>query len=145
VNYAASWDRRHSVDAAAFLAIGRWSLSARLVYGSGLPFRPLVGYFYTARFEPQLGATGFDGRVPVFAREQQRYPDYFRLDAGVRRPFRVRTATIEPYLNVQNLTARPNVLYYSPGLSADSREPVLTPATAFPFTAMPSLGIDVRF
>jgi hypothetical protein len=144
--YAAAWDRRHSVDAAAFMRVGsRWSLSGRLVYGSGLPFRPFAGFLATPRLEPLIGATTFEGTVPIFAREQQRYPAYFRLDAGVRRPFQLRGVTLEPYLNVQNLTARPNVLYYRPGVSAGSREAVLTPISAFPLTAMPSLGIDVRF
>lgn len=146
VEYAAAWDRRHSLDAAAFLRLGRrLSLSGRMVYGSGLPFRPFAGYLATPRLEPLLGATTFEGAVPIFAREQQRYPAYFRLDAGLRRPFQVRGATVEPFLSVQNLTGRANVLYYRPAISAGSRQPVLSPVTALPLTTMPSLGIDVRF
>jgi hypothetical protein len=148
-DYDAPWDRRHAVDAALFLRVGsRLSLSSRLVYGGGMPFWPFVGYVSAPRLDPLLGRTSFDGMVPVWADEQFRFPAYARLDLGARYPFGLWGAEVEPYLNIQNVLGRRNVLYYdlvTDGRNQVERDPVLLPITPLSFTFLPSIGIDVRF
>jgi len=150
--YLAGWDRRHSVDAALFYRPGtRASFSSRMVYGSGMPFWPFVGYVSTPRLSPLVGGTQYDDLAPVWAGEQSHYPAYFRVDLGARYAFRLWGAWVEPNLHVQNVTARQNVLYYRlgreafDGTSQGRRDATLTPVTPLSFTVVPSLGIDVRF
>lgn len=143
--YLPAWDRLHAVDGALFFRLwSRLSLSSRITYGGGLPFWPFAGYHTSVRLSPLAGRTDFRGDAfPLWAETQSRYPDYFRLDMGARYPFRLWGAELEPYLSVQNITTRPNVLYYQ--LRSDGGEPSLIPVIPFPFTAIPSVGFDVRF
>jgi hypothetical protein len=146
--YAPAWDRRHAADAAlAYRPWSRLTLSTRITYGSGLPFWPFAGYITTPRFEPLAGGTREKGSTPVWADEQQRYPAYARWDLAARSRIRLRGIALEPFLSVQNVTGRANVLYYrlqSPP-SNSAFLPTLVPETAFASSILPSLGIDARF
>lgn len=147
--YDAAWDRRHALDVALFVrAWERLSLSGRFTYGTGLPFWPLVGELDLPRLDPLRGRTDPGDAVPVWGDTQQRYPGHLRLDVGLRYPFRLRGAEVEPFLSVQNLTGRRNVAYYRLGnelFGGYEGVPWLVPEGALPFTIFPSLGIDVRF
>lgn len=151
--YDAAWDRRHSVDGAlSYHLSDRFSVSAHAVYGSGLPFWPVAGYTEAYRLNPLAGRLDWEVFTPVWANEQMRYPSYIRLDMGARSRFKIARAQVEPYISVLNVTRRPNVLYYEPQRSgAESptqdwaSETRLAPVNAFPFSLLPSVGIDVRF
>lgn len=151
--YAAAWDRRHSLDATLLVKPWPWlSLSSRAIYGSGLPFWPFAGYVATPRFYPLAGGARRESYfAPYWADEQMRYPAYFRLDLGMRLQFQWGRAQIQPFAQVLNVTRRPNVLYYE--LSSLYNGPenfgdenaVLRPVDPFPFSLMPSVGVDVHF
>lgn len=149
-SYEPTWDRRHSGEATlAWQATSYLALSGRSTYGSGLPFWPFTGYVNAPRLVPILGQTQETRLVPEWSDTQMRYPAYFRVDLAARGSFRYRRLGIEPVLSIQNLTARPNVLYYRL-TSADNSEEAgspgrLVPVAPFPILMIPSLGIDVHF
>jgi hypothetical protein len=156
--YSSIADRRHSVNAAlVYRTARRLSISAQGVYGSGLPFWPMIGDIMGPQFEPfEVFTRGFTtGRkLDVWAGKQIRMPQYARIDLGVRRSFALRGATLEPYLSVQNAAARPNVMYYEldkpepqifgPGNQVAPRPGMLRPVS-MPWTVLPTIGFDVRF
>ena len=149
--YHPPWDRRHAIDAALF-ALGPWGteISARATFGTGTPFWPFAGYQILARLTPVGGQLwwGIEDRVPYWSAEPLRMPQHFRADLGLRRPFELWRAEVEPFVSVLNATARPNVLYYEaritniqlPGQGID-----LVPVPASEMNIIPSFGINVRF
>jgi hypothetical protein len=155
--YAAVWDRRHTMNAAALLRpTSRLRFSTQVSYGTGNPLWPYVADVVAPRFEPFLGRTDAGRLVPLWGTEQVRLPSYFRVDVGVRTDVRLFGFPIEPYFNLQNLTRRRNVLYYSPRADAFLRDPGGTPVppgtgttrlvpTLMPAFPLPTFGIDVRF
>lgn len=151
--YFAAWDRRHAVDMALFMRPSRGlTLSARVVYGSGMPFWPPAGVNAGQRFDPLQGSIELGDEYPIWANVQERYPDYFRVDIGARLQRRIRNIEMTPYLSVLNLTMRENVLYYTlapvPGPSEDwsrDRRPLLQPELQLPLRLFPSIGVEVRF
>lgn len=148
--YAAAWDRRHTVDLAAFWdASQRATLSARLSYGTGSPFWPQAGEGRALWLDGRTGDLGEREFFPIWSDEQRRFPRYFRMDVGARGGFRIGGAEVGLHASVVNLTGRENVLFYryvevapEPGASRVAR---LVPSEQFPFTILPSLGVDVRF
>ena len=148
--YEPAWDRRHSAEATlAWQATSYLTLSGRSSYGSGLPFWPFAGYVNAPRLVPVLGRTKETRLVPEWSDVQMRYPAYFRMDLAARASFRFRRLGIEPVLSLQNVTARPNVLYYrldAVGTPGQGERPTrLAPVAPFPIPVIPSLGIDVHF
>lgn len=151
-NYEPPWDRRHSLESTVFIRLWEHlSLSNQLVYGSGLPFWPFQGYVSTPRFTPLVPSrqTPPLEQAPLWGDEQMRYPDYFRVDLGIRSSFRIRGVEVEPFASVLNVTGRPNVLYYelrgTEGGQTTGGGAVLEPVNPFPLTRIPSLGVDVHF
>lgn len=144
--YEPAWDRRHSAEAVlSWQARSNVVFSGRSTYGSGLPFWPFIGYVNSPRFDPMRGQPDERKVVPDWADTQMRYPDYFRMDLAARATFRVRGVRVEPVLSVQNVTARPNVLYYDLVPQGSAAPMQLVPKAPFPLPAIPSLGIDVHF
>lgn len=152
VEYNPTWDRRHSLDVTgAWLATSRLRLSGRVVYGSGTPFWPMLGYApvprlntLTSRVERELDF------APVYSQEQLRLPALFRLDFSASYALVAGAVRIEWFANILNATARPNVLYYElvdasnlPGSPYDDAR--LVPVTTSPVNVIPSVGFDVRF
>jgi hypothetical protein len=130
-------------------------LSAEALVASGTPFWPFVGDWNgpTLRGKEEPYSPGFftwPRRVPHWADEQERMPTYGRLDVGIRSPFTVRGATVEPFLNLHNATARRAVMYYRtavPEASASDDPPsgVVLKPIALPWTVLPTLGLNLRF
>jgi Carboxypeptidase regulatory-like domain/TonB-dependent Receptor Plug Domain len=154
--YYPAWDRRHSVDVAAFWRpAGRLSVSARATYASGGPFWPVAGAIQTARIATFRSGSDrvirYLDEVPIWARGQYRLPDYFRLDLSARWPFRIGAARFSPYLSVINASGRNNVLYYGlqgtvpPPGQPDDWHYTLVPIHAFWASVLPTVGLDVRF
>lgn len=151
--YYAAWDRRHAVDVALFVRpVGRLTLSARMVYGSGMPFWPPAGENEGQRFDPLRGSIELGDSYPIWAEFQERYPDYFRADVGARFQHRIGRVEVVPYASLLNLTARENVLYYtlvpsgvpSNAAGAEAR-PMLKPEMQLPLRLFPSVGVEARF
>ncbi|MFW6202059.1 MAG: TonB-dependent receptor, partial [Gemmatimonadota bacterium] len=144
--YHAAWDRRETVDAALFLhAFEAMTVSARANFASGRPFWPQIGEVDGDSFSPVRGGIREDGEsYPIFAAEQLRFPDHFRLDLSLRSRIKVGRLQLEPYVSMLNVTLRRNVLYYRLAPSGPQAErPVLEPEHILP--AFPSIGLDARF
>jgi hypothetical protein len=154
-SYDAVTDRRHVLDAnvAAHLRAGVFA-SARVSAASGAAFWPFAGETRAPRITPVSGWIEIDllRRVPSWSTEQLHMPTHARVDLGLRRRFRVGPTAIEPYLVVQNVIARRNVIYYRAETiyERDANENavptglVLRPVS-LPFTVIPSIGADIRF
>ncbi len=151
-DYNPPWDRRHSVDIAAFIPLP-WGLeaSARVTYGTGTAFWPFGGYQVVARHSTFTGNLYWtvNNLLPFWSSEQARMPQYFRVDLGMHGEFRAFGARFEPSVGVINATARPNVLYYRPQrawLQQDSEGPrPLIPQTLSDTNLVPSFGLHVYF
>jgi hypothetical protein len=106
------FDQTHVLTALASHQAGRWTLSARVRYATGMPRTPVVGSFFDTR----------DGVYqPIFgAQNSTRLPPFFQLDARVDRSFPVGPLTVTLYLDAQNLTARrnPEEIVYTQSFSA---------------------------
>lgn len=169
--YDAPWDRRHAAELAlvwhpetpgwdAASARG-WSFSLRGVVGTGTPFWPFVGYIRMARLSPVGGRKVERGDlIPVWGKDQLRFPPTVRLDVAARYRFRIGGVSVEPFISVVNATRRKNVLFYRIEDDPDRRSgcsldpdcyatkdttPTLVPETALPFSVLPSLGASIRF
>lgn len=169
--YRPQWDRRHSVDLAAFISLGEsMRVSGRVTYGTGSPFWPPINAFAPAELDPigsrLEGAAQYGGligqqvreEVVVFGDQQARFPDYVRVDVALRYRGRIRGAQVEPFLSLINATNHYNVLFYR--LSSDFRdpkplpseppdngwyglEPLLAPVKQLPI--LPTIGVEIRF
>ena len=154
--YDAPSDRRHSLTAMASVqTIGGITASARSSYGTGVPFWPFVGRYDSPRFIPFTHTSNgsFMGRrVPVWSDQQMRMPSYFRSDVSVRRSFPIGRLSVSPYVTVQNITARANVLTYEPRMTFDGVNgeevvgaKLLLRPTPLPFTIFATVGVEIRF
>lgn len=154
--YHAPSDRRHSFTAMASVeTIAGITASARSSYGAGVPFWPFVGQYDSPRFIPFTQSSNglFMGRrVPAWSDQQMRMPAYFRSDVSLRRSFSVDRMSVSPYVTVQNVTARANVLTYEPrttisgvyGEEVVGAKLLLRP-TPLPFTIFATFGVEIRF
>lgn len=150
--YDAPWDRRHAANAALSVRVrSRLHLSAQGNYGTGHPFWPFLGDVVAPHFQPFEGTLESTRTVPLWGPDQQRHEPYVRLDLGMRTSFGVRDATVEPYLNLQNVAGRPNVLYYEaksaygPGPNGPVRLDAVLRPIAMPAVMLPTLGFNIRF
>ncbi len=157
VRYEPVSDRRHSANAAlATRPLWNVSLMTQASVGSGLPLWPFVGDVSGPSFSPAALRLGMVRQrlLPLWGDRQIRQPTYARVDVGIRKPFAFRGGFIEPYINVQNVGYRANVIGYKTrhgfNDSVGSDGKVLPAATyldpiALPVVIIPTFGIDVRF
>jgi hypothetical protein len=98
-----SWDQRHAADAELIYRIEqRWELGAAFAWHSGWPTTAVDA-------EAEDGAGG-PVNVPVLGpRNAERYAAYGRLDLRAARRFALGRQSLEVFVNVANLTDRPNV------------------------------------
>ena len=155
IEYRPPWDRRHSLAAAlsSRLAWGT-QVSLRLGFGTGTPFWPFGGYQVVPRLSSRSGQLHwrYEDLVPYWSDEQLRMPQHFRLDLGARWDWTFWGARWQPFVSILNITARPNVLYYSfyapiqntTDDTADT-EYRLVPKTASPTNRIPSFGLNIYF
>ena len=96
-----SWDQTHILTlAGAYRLGGGWDLSATFRYVTGNPITPVVGSVYNARtdtYSPLYGAIN-----------SERSNAFHRLDLRVEKSWRIRSASIAAYLDVQNAYNRRN-------------------------------------
>jgi hypothetical protein len=135
--YYPIFDSRHSIKAGVTISLGRgWSTSLQWLLRTGFPYSEPVGWFQEIWIDPTTGERRF--WWTSVRGEGLRYPSYHRLDAGVERSFRLRGVELTCYLEVFNVYARRNVLWYS--YDNGVRKPfVLIPVP------IPSLGVRGSF
>ena len=96
-----SWDQTHILTVAGAYRLGRgWDLSATFRYVTGNPITPVAGSIYNART---------DAYSPIYgAINSERSNAFHRLDLRVEKSWRMRSASIATYLDVQNAYNRRN-------------------------------------
>jgi hypothetical protein len=131
------YDSRHNINAGGTVSLGRgWSVTLQWLFRTGFPDTGPVGWYQEVIVDPANGHQYFLW-APVQA-EGLRYPAYHRLDAGIEKSIHLRGVELACYLEVFNVYARRNVLWYS--YSDGERKPyVLMPVP------LPSLGIRGSF
>ena len=140
-------DRRHTLNAvASYRTRGNYMLGARLGFASGAPYTGIEGQLVRRRYDG--GTDAFDVFVvdrevePVGgARNGERYPTFQRLDLSISRAYRVRRATLTPFLSVVNAYNRRNVFIYT--FDYTDNPPTREAISQFPI--LPSVGLTVQF
>lgn len=144
--WAPGYDRRHDVNLVATRRMAKYRVGARFGFASGTPFTPIVGEVARRIYDPSQERWGTgDPRIVLEsiggARNAERFPPTQRLDLDVSREFRLRGATVAPYVSVANAYNAQNVFVYLYDYS-----------TAFPtrraisqFPILPSAGVRVAF
>jgi len=121
--FAPRYDRRHSLNVLLDCHPNeKWEVSARFVYGSGMPFSFMIGAYQ--RWSTFVINTPSDYVTPSpddrryyltaiqSERDAFRFPDYHRLDISVKYTIRSGRVMFKPYLQIINAYNQGNVLYY---------------------------------
>ena len=107
-----------------------WSASARMQFTSGQPYTPLYGVYV-----PQYAwFTDYRGEI-----NSERYPVYFRIDAGLQKTWSTRRVDWAAKLDVYNVTWRKNA--FLAVYDYDYSE--LVPLAHLPL--LPTFGVEARF
>ena len=94
------FDQTHSLTLVASYEYRHWIFGTRFRWSSGFPRTPVVAAYYDPRG---------DQYQPIFgAQNSIRVPDFLQLDLRIDRSFTFRRASLDIYLDVQNITARAN-------------------------------------
>jgi outer membrane receptor protein involved in Fe transport len=144
------FERRHLLDASAALPLGGSGLfTARLAWGTGQPYTPVLGVTQGFGYDPvnqrfTLENGGYGRTVLLGEHNAARLPGYFRLDVGARKEFTRRwwgrEVTFTPYLSILNVLNTPNVLFAIP-------EGYDRPRLEYPpqIPIFPTFGIEWKF
>ena len=145
--YWPAHDRRHNANIVAGYARpeSRWALGSHLGIATGTPYTGWGGVMNRYRYDPirnVWGSPGSDDQETVRgARNEERFPFYWRMDLSAERRFAIGGATLRPYLNVVNVFNRKNVFLYT--LDVDDDPPRVRGASQFPL--LPSFGMRVEW
>ena len=144
--WAPGHDRRHDLNVIATWRLARYRFGARFGYATGSPYTPIVGQIVRRTYDPSTDHWGTgDPQRPLEslggARNGARYPPTHRLDLDAAREFKVRGATVAPYVSVLNTFNSRNVFVYLYHYSTDP--PTRRAISQFP--VLPSLGVRVAF
>ncbi len=139
-------DRRHDLNVVATWRLTDYRLGARLGVASGTPYTPIVGEIARRTYDPSTdtwGAGDPQRQVESLAgaRNSARFPTNTRLDVEASRVFKLRSATIAPYVSVLNTLNAKNVFVYLYRYSIDP--PTRRGYSQFPI--LPSVGVRVEF
>jgi hypothetical protein len=146
VHWAPGHDRRHDVDVVATWRLTKYRVGARFGYASGSPYTPIVGEIARRQYDPSRDSWG-TGNPRIFLeslgglRNSARFPATHRLDLDLSRQFRLRGATLAPYVSVVNAYNAKNVFVYLYEYSTDL--PTRRALSQFP--VLPSVGVRVEF
>lgn len=145
-SWAPGHDRRHDLDVVSTWRLARYRLGARFGYASGTPYTPIIGEIARRVYDPSRDSWGTgDPRIFIEslggARNAARYPATHRLDLDAARDFRVRAATVSPYVSVANAYYAKNVFVYLYEYSTE--RPTRRAISQFP--VLPSVGVRVAF
>ena len=95
-----------------------WRLGARLRYGSGNPYTPVVNRFYD---------TGSRSFLPVYGeRSSARLPSAYSLDLRVDKTYTFKRWTLQTYLDLQNATFAQNIEVIAWNYDYSEEEPILS-------------------
>ena len=141
--YWANWDRRHEFKTSVIWnANQKWQLGGSFQYGTGYPYTRMLGtYIY---FEP-----GFSDMPTIETitgtRNNERLPDYHRLDLSVTRHFSGKHLSGDFFLNILNVYNRRNVMAImwdtdslAEGEAAEKEELRMLPI-------LPTIGFRINF
>jgi hypothetical protein len=99
--YLYDFDQTHVLSAVASYELGAgFVVGTRFRYASGYPRTPVTGAYFdqqTGTYEPFFGALN-----------STRIPDFIQWDIRVAKTFAIGKASLETYLDVQNVTNRAN-------------------------------------
>jgi TonB family protein len=99
--YPYGFDQTHVLSAVASLDLGAgFEIGGRFRYATGYPRTPVTGAYFdvkTGTYEPFFGALN-----------SIRIPDFVQLDVRVSKRFALQGASLEAYLDLQNVTNRAN-------------------------------------
>jgi hypothetical protein len=140
--YPPSYDRRHILNIITRFTLTKgFYLSARWEYGSGFPYTEITGRMRHWDLGFSQGKYWFMWQDIMGGRNQARYPDYQRLDIGIERNFRIKSANLQVQFQVINVYNYKNLFFYY--YDYDYEPP---PRKAFyMLPILPSIGIKIDF
>jgi hypothetical protein len=146
LHYFPGHDRRHDLNVVASWRLKKYLLGVRLGYATGTPYTDIVGEIVRRVYDPGFNAFGTRGGGSQIqfvggARNAARLPATQRLDIDVTRSYRVRGATIAPYLSLVNAYNAKNVFLYV--FDYAKNPPTREAISQFPL--LPSAGVTIRF
>lgn len=142
--YDPVFDRRHNVNLVVSHAFGKdraYEASIRWNLGSGLPFTQTQGYFQAPNVSGGVGTDFISVNSPELGvlygeLNQGRLPAYHRLDANIRRTWKLsKRMVLEANAGVTNVYSRENIFYFNRVTNQRVNQ--------LPF--LPSLGVDFTF
>jgi hypothetical protein len=145
VRWAPGHDRRHDLNVVATWRTTKYRFGGRLGLASGTPYTPIVGEIARRTYDPSTDRWGTgnpERRIESLggAHNGARFPIVSRLDLDVSRVFKVRSATVAPYVSVINSFNSKNVFAYVYHYSVSP--PTRRAISQFPI--LPSLGVRVE-
>ncbi|MGH7526664.1 MAG: TonB-dependent receptor [Gemmatimonadales bacterium] len=141
--YRPLWDRRHALDAAVQVKLGRWGvLSPRVAFATGQPFWVEQGMFNAAEFDPVTGTAreNHEATFPIWSQTQGTLPAYIRVDLTASAFWQIGRVRLAPFAGLINLTGRRNVTGYRAVPGGFQNTIVYLPRRQLP--RVPVLGID---
>jgi len=142
--YPAVHDRRHTLNVVLQTRGPLGSdMSARLGYGSPLPFTPYVGEWRHRSYRADANAFDDSQREPIASPtlNSDRYPYYGRFDVSFRWETRKWGGILRPYLQLVNLFNRKNVFVYT----FDYSTAPATRSAVSQLPLLPSAGVEFVF
>ncbi|RPI03165.1 MAG: hypothetical protein EHM72_02190 [Calditrichaeota bacterium] len=142
IEYYPKHDRRHNLNLALNYDLGKkWLFGLVYVYGSGMPYTPVVGKYthYDWSFTDNEFYDSIYNRLGE--KNSFRYPAYHRMDVSIRKNFHIRSVEINPFLQIVNVYNHKNVFLYF--WDHDSNPSKVVTINMFPI--LPSLGVEIAF
>jgi hypothetical protein len=146
VRWAPGHDRRHDLNVVATWRLAKYRLGGRYGFATGTPYTRIVGEIARRTYDPSTDRWGTgEPQRPVESlggpRNGARFPLTQRLDLDASREYKLRGATVAPYLSVLNAFNAKNVFVYLYRYSTNP--PTRRAISQFP--TLPSLGVRVDF
>jgi hypothetical protein len=142
--YPAVHDRRHTLNVVLQMPGPFGSdMSARVGYGSALPFTPFIGEWRHRYYRSDVNAFNASEREPIASPflNSARYPYYGRVDLSFRWETRAWGGILRPYVQLVNLLNRKNVFIY---LWDYSTSPA-TQSAVSQIPLLPAAGVEFEF
>ncbi len=132
------YDRRNDLSFVANYRVGRWSLGANLIYGTGQAFTPASAR-YTLR-SPATAAFLRDDFILPAPRNSGRLLPYHRIDMNLTRRFKLFGTDAEAYLQVFNVYNRRNEWF----VQYDTDNPKTEPKVVKMLPIVPTIGLNFK-